>query len=170
MTSSNFKRHNIFDSKDSCERWLKANGSVNDDKSSQNFGSEKTNENNKFEDWSNNNWSSDWSNANSINNVNSINNSQTFLGKIDNKNKRNVGSQRNEFGTFDPRFTGENQSRDKSHTKREKFLPPKSEEWELFDENKQVKEGEMFDEICEVYEEATAVLNCDGTDVQFEYK
>jgi len=52
--------------------------------------------------------------------------------------------------------------------KREKFLPPKAEEWELFDENKQVKEGEMFDEICEVYEEATAVLNCDGTDVQFE--
>uniref|UniRef100_A0A914LKS3 RNA helicase n=1 Tax=Meloidogyne incognita TaxID=6306 RepID=A0A914LKS3_MELIC len=157
--ASKSNRHNIFDTPSTY--------SCQNEKSSQNFGSEKTNQNNKIDDCSNNNWTNDWSNANSINNFNSANNSQTFLGKIE--NKRNVGSQRNEFGTFAPRFISENNSnKEKPQTKREKFLPPKAEEWELFDENKQVKEGEMFDEICEVYEEATAVLNCDGTDVQFE--
>ncbi|KAF7635389.1 hypothetical protein Mgra_00005209 [Meloidogyne graminicola] len=169
MTTNSNRRQHIINT-NSFDSWLSLTESENtlnnDEKLSQNFGSNK-NGSSTLDDWS---WSTSNTTINNSelslnNNTNSITNSQTFLGKLENKDKFN---ERREFGTFAARYTNESKLGEKSQKKREKFIPPKSEEWELFDENKQVKEGEMFDEICQVYDDATVVLNCNGTEVQFD--
>lgn len=86
------------------------------------------------------------------------NGSQTFLGQIERERSKSKGCSRSRGRSRSLGDANGRGHRSRSKGRREKFLPPKKDDTELFDENQLIKEGNFAN----VFENDIAVLNQNG--------